>query len=411
MAPMIALALRQAARNVPNAEAGTKGIPLWNDAPLRELAQDTRSPLFIATLDKDKLDDIAAASFRADYKEIALLGSAVASSISKSAPASRLKNEEQQKLAERIAISLKNAEHPLIISGINCGDEDVLNSSMNIATALSVEGKNVMLSLVLPESNSMGLAMIPGKPMDEILESSQEIDTLIILENDLYRRAAAGPVGQLLARCSKIIVLDYLNNKTTQQADILLPASTFAETEGTFVNNEGRAQRFYRVMPESDQVKASWQWIADFIKIRENSETTPWNHFDDIAERMSDDLPFFSKLQHYKPDADFRMLNMKMPRQTIRFSGRTAMHANISVSEPKLPQDPDSPLAFTMEGHEEKPPSSLVPFYWSPGWNSVQAFYQYTDEPNGSLKGGDPGIRLIEPPDRFEPLFFKISAE
>ena len=63
-APMIALALRQAARNVPNAEAMTKGIPLWNDAPVRELAQDAKSPVFIAT-HLDSLDDIAEDSFRA----------------------------------------------------------------------------------------------------------------------------------------------------------------------------------------------------------------------------------------------------------------------------------------------------------------------------------------------------------
>ena len=74
------------------------------------------------------------------------------------------------------------------------------------------------------------------------------------------------------------------------------------------------------------------------------------------------------------------------------------MSANIAVSEPKLLQDPDSPLAFSMEGIQEKPPSSLVPFYWTPGWNSVQALYiNYLDEPDESLKGGDPGIRLIEP--------------
>jgi NADH-quinone oxidoreductase subunit G len=111
---------------------------------------------------------------------------------------------------------------------------------------------------------------------------------------------------------------------------------------------------------------------------------------------MANELPIFSKLRKYAPDADFRMLNMKMPRQTIRYSGRTAITANIMVSEPKLPQDPDSPLAFSMEGQNEFPPSSLVPFYWFPGWNSVQAMYNYLDEPDGQMKGGDPGVRLFE---------------
>jgi NADH-quinone oxidoreductase subunit G len=82
----------------------------------------------------------------------------------------------------------------------------------------------------------------------------------------------------------------------------------------------------------------------------------------------------------------------------MRYSGRTAMNANISVSEGKLPEDIDSPLAFSMEGRNEEPPSSLVPFYWTPGWNSAQAINFYLNEPGGSMEGGDPGIRLFESP-------------
>jgi NADH-quinone oxidoreductase subunit G len=411
-APMIALALRQAVRKEPNAEAALIGIPLWNDSPVRELAQDTRSPLYIATPFKDKLDDISAASFRASYQEIAGLGSAIASSISDSAPVKKLIKDDHQKLAERIAISLKNSKNPLIISGVNCADEDVIHAAMNIATALLSEGKSVMLSMVLPEADSMGLAMIPGKPLDDVfnLDNEEMIDTLVILENDLYSRAAAELVDLLFKRCRKIIVLDHLPNNTTRKADIVLPAATFAESEGTFVNNEGRAQRFYQALPDNGQVKASWQWIGDLLKIREKKHAIPWNRFDDIAEMTASTVPAFSKLLNYKPDADFRMLNMKMPRQTVRFSGRTAISANIMVSEPRIPQDNDSPLAFTMEGRPETPPSSMVPFYWSPGWNSVQAMYRYLHEPNGSMKGGDPGIRLIEPPESFKPLFFKKTS-
>ena len=52
------------------------------------------------------------------------------------------------------------------------------------------------------------------------------------------------------------------------------------------------------------------------------------------------------------------------------------------------------------------PPSSLIPYYWSPGWNSVQAMYKYVEEPNGSLKGGDPGVRLFDEKEEQEVSFF-----
>jgi NADH-quinone oxidoreductase subunit G len=394
-APMIALALRQAVRNMGFYEAKNKGIPLWNDAPLRELAQDTKSPLFIATTSADSLDEIAKETFRASSHDIAGLGFAIAELIESKATDVVSQKTDIQALANNIAMSLKNAKKPLIISGVSSGDESVIQAALKTATALMASGSDVMLSMALPECNSMGLALLPGKSFEESLDlqENKEIDTLIVLENDLYRRADEETVNTLFERSRRIIVLAQLPDKTTQKANFLLPAATFAESEGTIVNNEGRAQRFYKAIVK-DQIRESWKWIGELIKIR-NGEVN-WNTLDSITESMVTELALFSKLKNYAPGEDFRMLNAKIPRQTMPYSGRTAMNANIAVSEAKLPEDPDSPMAFSMEGQQENPPSSLVPFYWFPGWNSVQAMYNYLDEPNGSMKGGDPGIRLIE---------------
>ena len=410
-APMIALALRQAIRNVPDEEAKKKDIPLWNDVPVRELAQDSKSQVYIATTYKNGLDDIAENTLRASYEDISSLGYAVASFLDDKAPDSKSKLKHQQNLAENIANSLKNAKNPLIISGINCGHEGTIHAALNISLALMSSGSNVMLSMVLPECNSLGLGMMPGKSLDDAfsLAEHEEIDTLVILENDLYRKAKEESVNKLFENSRQVIVLDHLINKASLQADILLPAATFAESIGTIVNNEGRAQRYYKALPDKDQVKDSWLWLTELIKIKEEHQAVLWKGFDDIVSSLVNEMPVFSRLKDYMPDADFRMLNAKIPRQTMRYSGRTAINTNIFVSEPKLSQDPDSPLAFSMEGQQENPPSSLVPFYWTPGWNSVQAMYNYLDEPNGSMKGGDPGIRLIEQSGGSNISYFKVS--
>jgi NADH-quinone oxidoreductase subunit G len=256
-APMIALALRQAVRNVPNEEADKKGIPLWNDVPVRILAQDAKSPVYIATPYKDGLDEIAENTFRGSYVDIANLGFAIASSINNKAPDSKIMIKDQQDLAEKIAVSLKNAKNPLVISGVNSGDVGIIHAAFNIANALFSNDTKVMFSVVLPECNSMGLALIPGKPFDEAVSgaANEEIDTLIVLENDLYRRAAETSVNLLFERSRQIIVLDHLMNKTVRHADILLPAATFAESQGTLVNNEGRAQRYYKAIVNKEPVK------------------------------------------------------------------------------------------------------------------------------------------------------------
>ncbi len=81
---------------------------------------------------------------------------------------------------------------------------------------------------------------------------NNDTDVLVILENDLYRRADSDFVTSLLNNSKETVVLDHLNNKTTEKSDILLPAATFAESEGTIVNNEGRAQRYYKAVVNKD---------------------------------------------------------------------------------------------------------------------------------------------------------------
>jgi len=396
-APMIALAVRQAARNHPNEEAVKNHIPLWNDIPVRQLGQDIKSSVFIATPFFDALDDTAEGTFRGSFREIAELGNAVRSNIEGKPGSSKKGNEDQQQLSEKIALSLKKAKHPLIISGVNCLDQEVIHMALNITTVLRNAGSEVMLTIALPECNSLGLALLPGRSFETLFSSEKKIDRIIIAENDLYRRAAEESVEKLLNRSVGVIVIDHVFNKTAQKADILLPAATFAESEGTLINNEGRAQRYYKSLNNKDGVKESWRWIVELMNAGFGNKSVTWDRVDDVLESIAGELKVFLKLRNYEPDADFRMLNTKIPRQTIRYSGRTAMTANIQVSETNPPQDEDSPLAFSMEGQNEEPPSSLIPFYWTPGWNSVQALYRkYTEESESSLKGGDPGIRLFE---------------
>ena len=97
------------------------------------------------------------------------------------------------------------------------------------------------------------------------------------------------------------------------------------------------------------------------------------------------------------PTASFRIKGLKLAREPLRYSGRTSMRANISVHEPRTPQDKDTAFAFSMEGYSgSAEPRQQVPFAWSPGWNSPQAWNKFQDEVGGHLRAGDPGVRLIE---------------
>lgn len=53
----------------------------------------------------------------------------------------------------------------------------------------------------------------------------------------------------------------------------------------------------------------------------------------------------------------------------------------------------------------------MIPFFWSPGWNSVQSINKYQQEVGGSLRGGDPGIRLFEPSNDRQVEYFRPTPE
>jgi NADH-quinone oxidoreductase subunit G len=121
---------------------------------------------------------------------------------------------------------------------------------------------------------------------------------------------------------------------------------------------------------------------------------------------MAAAIPALAQVQQAAPGAAFRIAGEKVPREPERYSGRTAMLANISVHEPKPPDDPNTPFSFSMEGTLEQPPAALIPFFWSPGWNSIQATNFYQTEIAGPLRGGDPGVRLIAPAAQLHGVYF-----
>ncbi|MGR9108284.1 MAG: NADH-quinone oxidoreductase subunit NuoG, partial [Gammaproteobacteria bacterium] len=77
-APRLALAVRQAVRNAGFELAAQVGIPQWQDAAVREIAQDLKSPLFIASCASTRLDELASDLFHGAPDEIARLGFAIA---------------------------------------------------------------------------------------------------------------------------------------------------------------------------------------------------------------------------------------------------------------------------------------------------------------------------------------------
>lgn len=410
-APRMALSLRQSVRVQPIQVAVERlGIPTWNAGAVKQACQDDKGPLFIATPCVTRIDDVAALTFHLSPDEIARLGFAVASAIDPSgSPAVTDLSDELRDASVKIAESLKSADRPLVVSGAGCGSKKVVEAAANVAWALCGIGKDAAISLVLPECNSVGVGLLGGSTLEEAFDHVQagSADTVVILENDLYRRTASNLVDRLLDRAKKVVVLDYVKNRCTERADLVLPVGTFAETDGTLVSAEGRAQRFYRVYAASEDVRAGWQWLSETAVGNSGTGVERCETLDAVDAALVTAFPLFEPILEVAPPAGFRIEGLKIAREAHRYSGRTAMRAHVNVHEPAPPEDRDSALAFSMEGYQGQPPSALITRYWAPGWNSVQALNKFQGEVGGPLRGGPAGRRLIEPSRNGGAKFFQ----
>ena len=416
-AARVALAIRQAARNKMLTEGAAKNIPEWQAIALADLIQQSKNPVFIATPEFSRLDDMATQVYRAAPDNIARLGFAIASLLDAAAPKVSGLDAETEKLAKLVADTFTKAKKVLVVSGTGCGSAAVMQAAANIVAALKDKAQ---ISLAIPEVNSFGVSLMDAPDAEQALAalSSGSADAVVVLENDLYRRAPAAVVDAALAKAKIVVAIDHQSTPTTDKAQVLLPAATVFEGDGTFINFEGRAQRHFQVFDAGYYKKdvatqESWRWVDDLHGAR-------WNALDDVTAAIAQALPQFAAIVDAAPQASFRIKGMKLARAPHRYSGRTAMRANISVHEPRQPQDKDSALAFSMEGANgasaPERPAELVPFAWSPGWNSPSAWNKFQAEIGGAMKGGDSGKFVFKAdgaPAYFKdvPAAFKAGSE
>lgn len=254
------------------------------------------------------------------------------------------------------------------------------------------------LYLTVPDANSIGVCLLGGQSLEEIV--AKDFEVVIVAENQLTDALGAEKLAQLLAD-KTVIAIDHQLLDWHQHVDIVLPAASFAEADGTLVSAEGRAQRFFQVYDKTyyqplSYIKEGWRWLHA-LQTTIAGVDIDWTQLDDVISAMIKTHPKLAAVKEAAPSADYRITGLKIAREPRRYSGRTAMRAPLSVHEPMQPKDLDSALTFSMEGYTgDQTPSSMIAFASAPGWNSPQAWNKFQDKVGGALKNGDPGVRLFD---------------
>ncbi|MGH2545036.1 MAG: molybdopterin oxidoreductase family protein, partial [Ardenticatenaceae bacterium] len=169
---------------------------------------------------------------------------------------------------------------------IMVGREAVMNAGENaralvdaLVALLAATGKaraeNSGLVALWPHNNSQGAADMgvlphlaagyeavdsPGATMDEMLGGIAGLRAAYIMASN---PAAEWPAsGEVLSNLDFLVVQELFMTQTAELADVLLPAASFAERDGSFTNFERRVQRYLKGVEPIGEALPDWQIIA-----------------------------------------------------------------------------------------------------------------------------------------------------
>ena len=92
-----------------------------------------------------------------------------------------------------------------------------------------------------------------------------------------------------LSRLDFLIVQELFTTATTEHADVVFPAASFAEVDGTFTNNDGLVQRVRQSIPPVHQSKPDWMitaLLANALGMDFNYQMSASAVFREIGERV-----------------------------------------------------------------------------------------------------------------------------
>ena len=358
IAPLLALALRQAARRPSPELLALRGIPTWQADAAKHAQAAGRMPCLIATPASTKLDGVATVLYRQRPEQLSLLAFAIANRID---PAAEMPGDADFGTADAIAAVLAKARNPLIVAGGAACGQALLNAAGNITLALRRIGVAAKLSLLLPESNSLGLGLMAGRSLRQALATMPNAHVLVI-ENDLVRRADGASLEPALNAAAALCVLDHVETATSAQAELAIAVGSFAEGDGTTINLEGRAQRSFKAIYGRDDRPPAWMVLRDAGIAAGRLPPGTWSTHADLLADMEAQIPALAGCAAATPPP--AAAGRRPASLSYRYSGRTAEHADVDVREPAPPQHQEGLFGTTMEGPRQRS---------TPGWNSGQA--------------------------------------
>lgn len=201
-------------------------------------------------------------------------------------------------IANRLGVELSQIEDVVRAIGETEGDLIIMiggDISVEAQAAIassagrySSESRRVMLLPLAPYNNSVGaIDMTAGKK--SVLDVINTSNALLI----------GGSIADasLLKNKEFVVVQELFETETTAMADVVFPATSFAEMDGTYTNNTGFVQRVRKAIEPVHQAKPDWMITSMLAK--ELSVEFGYNMAATaVFKAISDSVPAYSGIRY-----------------------------------------------------------------------------------------------------------------
>ena len=154
----------------------------------------------------------------------------------------------------------------------------------------------------------------PGRVVTDMVDSIGEphgVRAMYITgENPLLSEPDLNRADELFRKLDFLVVQDIFLHETARLADVVLPATSFAEKDGTFTNSERRVQRVRQAVEPVGQSRPDWEIISELAQLMCDRLDLPWRdqfayqHPSEIFAEMARLTPLMAGISYARLDAE-----------------------------------------------------------------------------------------------------------
>ncbi|NLW70273.1 MAG: formate dehydrogenase subunit alpha [Eubacteriaceae bacterium] len=195
-----------------------------------------------------------------------------------------------------------------------------------------------------------------GLTVTEMMKAITEdkVKSLFIMgENPMISDPDINHVEEALEKCEFLVVQDIFMTETARYADVVLPASCYAEKDGTFTNTERRVQRIRKAVQAPGEVKEDWIILTELLN--RFGVKCSYDSPKDIMEEIRKLTPSYAGISYERLENE----TLQWPCPNEEHPGTPVLHIGkfsrgdrglikaVAYTDPIEPTDSEYPITFT----------------------------------------------------------------